>query len=109
MIRLLILLVLGSFFSPAPLLAVEQIPADVRQFIAQRESCDHFRGEIPESSSKQHMKDVSREIRRLCTGTDRKLARLKQKYSASPALALRLNEFESAIEAEPTVKPRPPK
>jgi hypothetical protein len=79
----LAVLVLVCLLSPVSLLARERLPGEVRQFIERRESCDHFRGEVPDPSSKPRMKDVNREIRRLCIGTDKKLARLKQKYSAS--------------------------
>jgi hypothetical protein len=110
MIRLsVVFLVLASLLSPVSLLAGERLPAEVRQFIEQRESCDHFRGEVPDPSSKQRMKEVNREIRKLCTGTDKKLARLKQKYSGSSKVIARLTEFKSRIEAESTDKTRPAK
>ncbi|MDK6080517.1 hypothetical protein QPM04_26270, partial [Massilia varians] len=48
-----------------------RLPADVAKYVEQREGCDHFRGEIPNPPDEQRMKEVEREIRKLCTGTDR--------------------------------------
>ena len=79
-------------------MAEDALPKDVQRFVARREGCEHMRGEIPDPGEKQRMKEVNREIRKLCTGTDRELARLKQKYKASPAIMRRLDEFEQEIE-----------
>jgi uncharacterized protein YheU (UPF0270 family) len=81
------------------LFAREALPNDVEKFIAQREGCDHMRGEIPDPTEKQRMKEVNREIRKLCKGTDQRLAQLKKKYAADQAVIHRLDEFEPVIEA----------
>jgi len=70
----------------------------VLKYVEQREGCDHFRGEMPDPPDKQRMKEVEREIRKLCTGTDKKLDRLRRKYAANKAVLKRLNEFEEKIE-----------
>lgn len=75
-----------------------RLPADVAKYVEQREGCDHFRGEIPDPPDEQRMKEVEREIRKLCTGTDRKLQQLKRKYAKNQAVLKRLNEFEEQIE-----------
>ncbi len=75
-----------------------RLPADVAKYVEQREGCDHFRGEIPNPPDEQRMKEVEREIRKLCTGTDRKLQQLKRKYAKNQAVLKRLNEFEEQIE-----------
>ena len=75
-----------------------QLLADVAKFIEQREGCDHFRGETPEPPDKQRMKEVNREIRKLCAGTDKKLEQLKRKYAKNQAVVKRLSEFEDNIE-----------
>lgn len=95
--KLLLILALVSPYSP--LLAGEPLPPDVQRFIDQREGCDHMRGEVPDPSDKKAMKDVARQIRTLCKGTDKTLARLKKKYVHSPAVTRQLNEFEPDIEA----------
>lgn len=78
------------------------LPGDVEKFIAKREGCDHMRGEIPDPAEKQRMKEVNREIQKLCKGTDQRLARLKKKYAADQAVMNRLHEFEPVIEAPPS-------
>lgn len=75
-----------------------KLPADVVKFVDQREGCDHFRGEFPDPPDEQRMREIEREIRKLCTGTDRKLAQLKRKYAKNLAVMKRLNEFEERIE-----------
>jgi hypothetical protein len=78
--------------------AEDRLPADVARYVQQREGCDHFRGEIPDPPDKQRMREVEREIRKLCTGTDKKLQQLKGKYAKNQAVMKRLNEFEENIE-----------
>jgi hypothetical protein len=77
----------------------ESVPRDVHRFVDRREGCDHMRGEIPEPGEKQRMQEMSREIRKLCTGTDRELVHLKRKYAASSTIMQILNQFEPDIEA----------
>lgn len=86
-------------FLAIPVIAQEALPKDVEKFIAKREGCDHFRGELPEPGQTRRMKDVNLEIRRLCRGTDKALARLKDKYANDQAVMQRLDEFEPQIEA----------
>jgi hypothetical protein len=75
-----------------PVMALEALPKDVEQFITKREGCDHFRGEIPEPGQKKRMREVSREIKRLCTGTDKALSQLKMKYDKDKAVLQRLDD-----------------
>lgn len=89
----------GSATAAAP-----QLPADVAKFVEQREGCDHFRGEMPDPSERQRMQGVERELRKLCTGTDKKLAGLKRKYARNQTVLDRLNEFEERIEPPPRQK-----
>lgn len=74
------------------------LPSDIAKYVEQREGCDHFWGEIPDPLDAQRMKEIEREIRQLCTGTDRKLAQLKRKYAKNQAVLKCLNEFEEKIE-----------
>lgn len=78
--------------------AAEPLPHDVLQFIEQRDSCEHFRGEIPEPEEGERMQEVSRQFDKYCRGTDRKLAALKRKYSKDAAVRKRLAEYELKIE-----------
>lgn len=92
---LLLLLAISS----GPSYADGILPDDVEKFVSRREGCDHFRGEIPEPNEKARMREVEREIRRLCTGTDKQLARLKKKYAAEAQIMATLNEFDPVIES----------
>ena len=78
--------------------AEARLPSDVAKYVEQREGCDHFRGEFPDPPDEQRMKEIEREIRKLCTGTDKKLERLKRKYARNQVVLKRLNEFEEKIE-----------
>lgn len=85
-----------------PVAAELPLPSDVNKFIEKREGCDHIRGEIPEPSQKQRMREVNRENGKLCKGTDKALAQLKKKYAKNPQVLQRLDEFEPDIEQGPT-------
>lgn len=78
--------------------AEEKLPTDVTKYVEQREGCDHFRGEVPDPPDAQRMREIEREIRKLCTGTDKKLSKLKRKYAKDQVVMTRLNEFEENIE-----------
>ena len=78
--------------------AEEKLPTEVAKYVEQREGCDHFRGEVPDPPDAQRMREIEREIRKLCTGTDKKLSQLKRKYAKDHAIMTRLGEFEENIE-----------
>lgn len=85
-------------FGLDPATAAEaQLPADVASYVEQREGCDHFRGEIPDPPDEQRMKDLEREIDKLCKGTDQMLVKLKRKYAKNRTILKRLNQFETDI------------
>ncbi len=98
--RLMLKAALATFFLGlgSAIAAEAKLPSDVVRYVEQREGCDHFRGEIPDPPDKQRMREIEREIRKLCTGTDKKLAQLKRKYAKNQAVMKRLNEFEEKIE-----------
>lgn len=89
--------VLGMIFGSVNA-AEEKLANDVAKYVEQREGCDHFRGEVPDPPDAQRMREIEREIRKLCTGTDKKLSELKRKYAKHQAIMTRLNEFEENIE-----------
>lgn len=90
---------LALLVSAPIVLAENPLPRDVQKFVDRREGCDHMRGEIPDPSEKQRMKEVNREIEKLCKGTDRQLVQLKTKYASNRLVMQRLNEYEEGIEA----------
>lgn len=88
---------LGIIFGSANA-AEEAFPTEVTKYVEQREACDHFRGEVPDPPDTQRMREIEREIRKFCTGTDKKLNKLKRKYAKHQMVMTRLNEFEENIE-----------
>lgn len=78
--------------------ASDKLPEEIERFVSRREGCDHMRGEIPELNQKERVREVQREIRRLCTGTDKHLNKLKKKYADEPRAMATLNEFETDVE-----------
>lgn len=81
-------------------LAQDALPRDVQRFVNRRGGCDHLRGEH------DRMSEPRIETRRLCSGTDRELARLKRKYAANSTIMQILNQFEVSIEAAEVSAPK---
>ena len=57
-------------------------PRDVQSFLNRRNTCDHFRGEpfegnTPEQTERRAF--IVQQLERYCTGTDKRLAALKQR------------------------------
>lgn len=77
--------------------AARALPADVQAFVEQRDICDHFRGEYPYDEERRQF--LGKNITVLCTGTDARLAALKQKYLGSEAVQSALSGYEVDIEA----------
>jgi len=104
---LLMLLALAS--SPTPLAEDVGPVADVDTFIAGREACEHFLGEPTEGSSPEQFERrafVRDAIDIYCAGTDRRLAGLRRRFAAYPAVIARLARFEASIEPACDVAPQ---
>jgi hypothetical protein len=100
-------LIFGAILSAHTAQAAEDFPKDVQAFLKKRDGCEHFRGEVPDPPEKKRIEEISREIKRLCTGTDDKLASLKHKYAGSPEIMARLNSYESKIEVNSSRSGKP--
>jgi hypothetical protein len=74
----------------------DEWPADIARFIEQRDLCDHFRGEEPYDEERR--KFLEKNIIELCSGTDSKLANLKEKYRENSVVIERLSVYEEDIE-----------
>ena len=92
---LIALILLAPWFSVASD-QVEGLPADVAAFLKQRDLCDHFRGEEP--YDEQRRKFLEKNIIEYCTGTDSKLANLREKYRMNPVVMDRLSVSEEDVE-----------
>jgi hypothetical protein len=83
---------LALLFSALPALGQDYLPRDVQRFVDRREGCDRVRGD------RDGMNEVSRELRKLCGGTDRELIQLKKKYAANSTIMQILNQFDVGLE-----------
>lgn len=85
---------------PMPATASESpasdFPKDVAVFIEKRDLCDHFRGEDPYDAARR--KFLEKKLAEFCSGTDRVLSELKQKYRNDPVVLKRLSGYEEDIE-----------
>ena len=75
----------------------EQLPSDIREFVQQRDLCDHLRSEIPDQGDEQSQ--VIDDINQQCRGTDAELQRLKLKYTHNTMFEHLLNQYEPDIES----------
>lgn len=76
--------------------AKDILPADVAAFVADRDACDHFRGEEPYDGKRAEF--LVEATQRYCTGTDRRLTDLRRRYAGNRAAMDRLRGYEDGIE-----------
>jgi wobble nucleotide-excising tRNase len=77
------------------------LPKEVKRFIAERNICDHFRGEPAEGNSPEQIERREFVIDSLdiyCSGTDKRLAALKRRHKNNRAAMDKLNQYEEKIE-----------
>lgn len=81
---------------------IPNLPDDVSSFVAQRDGCDHFRGEPwPEGNdpvAKDRRQFLLTNLNEFCTGTDKQLKELRNKYHNNRAVSKLLNKYESRVE-----------
>ncbi|MHB1140155.1 MAG: hypothetical protein ACYC1T_00160 [Sulfuricaulis sp.] len=84
--------------------AAHDLPVDVQSFIDDRDGCDHFRGEPwgagDDPEVKERREFIFENIKKLCTGTDKRLAELRNKYRNDPVVIERLRVYEDNIELQ---------
>lgn len=96
LLRIIFVLTLAT-----PADAGSHLPPEVQEFIANRDLCDHFRGEPFEGNSPEQIKRrefVFQSIEIYCPGTDRRLAALKKRYKNDSGAMKRLSEYEEKSE-----------
>jgi len=77
------------------------LPQEVTSYIAERNICDHFRGEPIEGNSTEQIERRGFVVDSLdiyCSGTDKRLAALKRRYKNNRAAMDKLSQFEEGIE-----------
>jgi len=76
----------------------EEDLADFHKFVADRDACEHFAGEVPDTPDPERMKEVLEQAKIYCAGTDARLAALKSKYAKNSAVMSKLDEYDDTIE-----------
>lgn len=71
-------------------------PAEVSAYRAERDKCDHFRGE--DATDPERRAEIRRQLDKWCKGTDARLAELRRKYAGQPAVLATLRDYEDRIE-----------
>jgi len=74
----------------------QPFPDEVTRYMVDRDSCDHFRGE--EAYDTERLAYLQENIAELCTGTDARLALLRQLYARDPAVMSALSGYDDRIE-----------
>jgi len=74
----------------------QPFPDEVTRYMVDRDSCDHFRGE--EAYDAERLAYLQENIAELCTGTDARLALLRQLYARDPAVMSALSGYDDRIE-----------
>ena len=72
------------------------LPTDVAVFVDRRDGCDHFRGEEPYDAERGAF--LAERMKRLCSGSDAALARLRRIHADDKAAIAALARFEDRIE-----------
>ncbi|MGC4252695.1 MAG: hypothetical protein QM605_14820 [Sphingobium sp.] len=76
---------------------VAPFPQEVTNYMVERDSCDHFRGEEPYDADRRAY--LAENIAELCTGTDGRLAALRMRYADDPTVLAALSGYEDRIES----------
>lgn len=81
--------------------AADTLPEEVQRFIADRDVCDHFGGEeasgdTPEQRERRAF--IAQSVEIFCSGTDRRLAALHQRYKNNSAVIKALRKYDDRIE-----------
>ncbi|SCW39691.1 hypothetical protein SAMN02927924_00420 [Sphingobium faniae] len=76
---------------------IAPFPQEVTNYMVERDSCDHFRGEEPYDADRRAY--LAENIAELCTGTDGRLAALRMRYANDSAVLAALSGYEARIES----------
>lgn len=82
----------GRLGQPEPVV----LPKDVAAFIGRREDCEHFLGEEPYDEERRVY--LEKTIKETCSGSNRQLQSLRQKYTGNVAILQALAGYEELAE-----------
>ena len=81
---------------------IPSLPPDVKSFVDERDGCDHFRGEPwdegDDPRDKERREFIFHNIKDFCTGTDKRLRELRDKYRHNRVIIEHLKGYEDQIE-----------
>ena len=95
------ILILSVLFVSNVVAEGNQLPPEIRDYIYERNLCEHFRGESHEGDSPDQIerrKFVFESLEIYCAGTDRRLAALKRRYLNNIVVMDKLNIYEEQAE-----------
>ncbi|QGW66497.1 hypothetical protein GOY17_17305 [Lysobacter soli] len=73
-------------------------PEEVVDFARSRNLCDYFRTEKPTPEQRERALELELGKAAYCSGTDKALARLRDKYEGDEEVARKLAEYDSVVE-----------
>lgn len=73
-----------------------RLPDEVSQFMERRNLCEHFLGEEPYDEERR--KFLMKNLKKYCTGTDKELSSVRNKYKNNEAVLNALAGYEDNIE-----------
>lgn len=79
-----------------PALAHSPLPRSAAAYVTKRDQCDHWRGEDPYDAARAS--EINAKVRKLCTGTDSELAKLRRRYHANKRVMAALRHYETSVE-----------
>ncbi|MDO7844576.1 hypothetical protein [Sphingomonas immobilis] len=85
-----------TFVAADPAAARAPLPATVRHFIARRDECDHFRGEV--EYDKARAAEMAAAFAKYCKGSDADLARIRRQYRHNRLVLKAVSGYETRIE-----------
>jgi hypothetical protein len=95
-------LILVPILLAPSVLAADDVPKDVAEFLERGELCKHFWQEPwPEGGSKEEKQRrdfISRQMEEFCPGLSEVGSKLREKYSDKPSVLEKLNETKEWVE-----------
>jgi hypothetical protein len=81
---------------------IPALRADVKSFVERRDGCDHFRGEPWDNGDEPEVRGrrefIFQNLKNLCTGTDKQLNELRDKYRDNKVVFNFLEKYENRVE-----------
>lgn len=86
--------ILATFLISQNAFSKDVYPQDITDFIEQRESCEHFLGEISGDPAVDLARNLAAQLDKFCKGTDHQLEVLRLKYKNDGSILEVLNAYD---------------